>query len=82
MRSLRAEENRLRGRVDALLEGRTSERLAGMDELIGLVVERRAVSAQAILTRLLRGWIAVHLAGASAATVLLVLHVLSLRGRP
>lgn len=81
-RSVRAEERRLRARVDALLEGRRSERLVGLDDLVKLVVERRAVVAQRILTFLLRGWLVPHVAATGAAIVLLVLHVLATRGRP
>lgn len=81
-RSLRAEETRLRARIHALLEGRRSDRLAGLDELVKLVVERRAIDAQRVLTMLLRGWIPVHVAATGAAIVLLVLHVLAVRGRP
>jgi hypothetical protein len=81
-RTLRREEARVRGRVDALLEGRRSERLVGLDDLVKLVVERRAIGAQRILTGALRGWLAVHVAATAAAIVLLVLHVLAVRGRP
>lgn len=87
--SLRTEEKRVRARIDALLEGRTtqrpsgkSERLAGLDDLVRLVVERRALGAQAVLTRLLRGWLPIHLAATGAAVVLLILHVIAVWGRP
>lgn len=81
-RSLRKEEKRLRARIDALLEGKKSERLAGLDDLVRLVVERRALGAQSILTRLLRGWLPIHLAATGAAVVLLLLHVIAVWGRP
>lgn len=81
-RSLRKEEKRLRAKIDALLEGKKSDRLSGLDDLVRLVVERRAVGAQAILTRALRGWLAIHLAATAAAVVLLVLHFVAVWGRP
>jgi Fe-S-cluster-containing dehydrogenase component len=80
-RSLRTEEKRIRARIDALLEGKTSERLTGLDDLVRLVVERRALGAQAILTRVLRGWLPLHLAATAAAIVLLVLHVVAVWSR-
>lgn len=81
-RSLRKEEKRVRGTIDGLLEGKKSERLAGLDDLVRLVVERRALGAQAILTRVLRGWLPIHLAATGAAVILLALHVIAVWGRP
>jgi Fe-S-cluster-containing dehydrogenase component/CRP-like cAMP-binding protein len=81
-RSLRKEEKRVRATIDGLLEGKKSDRLNGLDDLVRLVVERRALGAQAILTRVLRGWLPIHLAATGAAIVLLVLHVIAVWGRP
>ena len=74
-RALRAEEKRLRARLDALMEKRRSE--AGLDELVRLVVEHRAIRVQRTLTWLLRGWLFPHLAATAAALVLLALHILA-----
>jgi Fe-S-cluster-containing dehydrogenase component len=81
-RSLRREEKALRARVDALAKARggTREALAGLDDLVRLVVEHRAVRLQRLLTWILRGWLAPHLAATAAALVLLVLHVVSTLG--
>ena len=76
-RRLRAEEQRVRAMLGGLLEGRKSERLDGIDELVRLVVEHRAASALRLLTFAVRGWIPVHLAATAIAIVLLVAHVLA-----
>jgi Fe-S-cluster-containing dehydrogenase component/CRP-like cAMP-binding protein len=76
-RRLREEENRLREATSGLLGGRKSERLDGLDDLIRLVVERRAVGALRLLTFVLRGWLPVHLAATAIAMVLLVAHVVA-----
>jgi Fe-S-cluster-containing dehydrogenase component/CRP-like cAMP-binding protein len=80
-RRLRAEEKRVRATLGGLLEGRKSERLDGLDELVRLVVEHRAVSALRLLTFAVRGWIPVHLAATAIAVVLLVAHVLAVAVR-
>lgn len=80
-RSLREEERRVRGRLDALLEGRRSDRLEGMAELVRLVVEHRATVAARVLTFVLRGWLGVHVAATAAAIVLVVLHVIAVVGK-
>lgn len=76
-RRLRDEEKRVRAALGGLLEGRKSERLDGLDDLVRLVVEHRAVGALRILTATLRGWLPVHLAATATALVLLVAHVAS-----
>jgi Fe-S-cluster-containing dehydrogenase component len=76
-RRLREEEKRVRATLSGLLEGRRSERLDGLDELVRLVVERRAVGALRLLTFALRGWLPVHLAATATAVVLLVAHVIA-----
>jgi Fe-S-cluster-containing hydrogenase component 2 len=74
---LREEEQRVHARLAKLLEGRKSERLDGLDDLVRLVVEHRAIGALRVLTFALRGWLAVHLAATATALVLLVVHVLA-----
>lgn len=75
-RSLRAEEETLRRRLDALTGGRSPSRdTAGLDDLVRLVVEHRAVRAQRLLTWALRGWLLPHVAATGAAFVLLLLHL-------
>jgi Fe-S-cluster-containing dehydrogenase component len=80
-RRLREEEKRVRATLNGLLEGRRSERLDGLDELVRLVVEHRAVGALRLLTFALRGWLPVHLAATATAVVLLVAHVIAVAVR-
>lgn len=75
-RTLREEEAALRARVDALVGGRKSESLKGIDEILRAVVELRALLGTRVLTALLRGWIGVHLAATGIAVVFLVTHAL------
>jgi Fe-S-cluster-containing dehydrogenase component/CRP-like cAMP-binding protein len=77
-RSLRAEEKTLRARIDGLLEGRKSD---GLDDLIRLVAERRALRAQRVLHACLRGWVPLHVGASTASVVLLLAHVVSVMGR-
>jgi hypothetical protein len=82
-RSLREEEAALRGRIDAVLEGRGSERLAGLAELTRIVVELRALPAQEWCLFVLRGLLPIHIVSFVIALALLGLHVaLALWGRP
>jgi Fe-S-cluster-containing dehydrogenase component len=74
-RRLREEEQRLRARVDAVLAGRGSERLAGIDELVRIVVELRAIPAQRWLQRALRWGLPLHIVTFALACALLVAHV-------
>jgi Fe-S-cluster-containing dehydrogenase component len=76
-RTLRAEEALLHARLDALTAGKRGGAVAGVDELVRLVVEHRAVRAQRALTWLLRGWVAPHVSATAAALVLLALHVIA-----
>jgi Fe-S-cluster-containing dehydrogenase component/CRP-like cAMP-binding protein len=72
-RTLRAEEKRLRARLDALIGKPKTD--AALDDLVRLVVEHRAVRVQRWLTWLLRGWLAPHLAATVAVVILMVLHI-------
>jgi Fe-S-cluster-containing dehydrogenase component len=73
-RRLRAEEQALRARIDKGLEGRGQERLAGLDELIRIVVELRALPAQRWLFRALRVGLPLHVVTFGVATAMLLLH--------
>jgi Fe-S-cluster-containing dehydrogenase component/CRP-like cAMP-binding protein len=76
-RTLHSEERIVRDRLDALTGGKKGQALGGIDDLVRLVVEHRAVRAQRLLTWTLRGWIVPHLAATAAVIVLLVLHVVA-----
>ncbi len=75
-RSLREEERALRSRVDVMLAGRGGEKLEGLDALIGDVVERRALVAEKMLHRVLRGGFGVHVIASTLVIVLLLIHAL------
>ncbi len=73
-RRLRDEEQALRARIDVALEGRGQERLAGLAELIRVVVELRALPAQRWLFRALRVGLPLHVVTFGVATAMLLLH--------
>ncbi len=73
-RSLRDEEAMLRSRVQAMLAGRGSGKLDGLDALLGDVVERRALVAERILNGILRGGFAVHVIASALVLALLAIH--------
>jgi hypothetical protein len=82
-RRLREEEAALHARIDAVLEGRGKERLAGLAELTRTVVELRALPAQRWLLAALRLGLPVHIVSFAIAVALLVLHVaLAIGSRP
>jgi ferredoxin len=74
-RTLASEEALVRARIDAMLQGRGAERLAGLDNLIRVVVELRGLAAARALTRWLRLWLPVHVALVAIAAILLVTHL-------
>ncbi len=74
-RSLRDEETALRARVDAVLEGRGKERLAGLAELLRIVVELRSLPAQRWLSLAMRAGLPLHIVTFAIAMALLALHV-------
>ncbi|MFT3772582.1 MAG: cyclic nucleotide-binding domain-containing protein [Minicystis sp.] len=80
-RSLREEQAALRARIDTVLEGRGQERLAGLSELLRIVVELRALPAQRILLGALRVWLPIHVVTFGVALAMLVLHVIFAVGR-
>jgi len=80
-RSLRQEEEVLRARIERVLEGRGKERLAGLDGLVRIVVELRALPAQRLLLRLLRVGLPLHILTFGMAMALLVVHVVAVMKR-
>jgi Fe-S-cluster-containing dehydrogenase component/CRP-like cAMP-binding protein len=78
-RSLQDEEACLRGRLDALVEGRAVD---GLADLVRLAVERRAARAQRLLQSALRACVGVHVVSIAIALVLICVHVASVAGRP
>ncbi|WP_437642260.1 cyclic nucleotide-binding domain-containing protein [Sorangium sp. So ce854] len=81
-RGLREEERALRARIDAVLEGRGRERLAGLAELIRIAVELRALPAQRALLAALRGGLPAHIITFGVAAALLVLHAITAASVP
>jgi Fe-S-cluster-containing dehydrogenase component len=65
---------RLEARVRAIVGG-DDERLAGLDGLVSVAVERQALRAQRVLTALLRGTAFLHVVVAVGLGLLVVLHV-------
>ncbi len=80
-RSLHEEQDRLRQRVESVLEGRGGDQLDGLDDVLRTVVELRALPARRALTALLRGWLPLHLVLGGLIAVLLVLHIVGVMGR-
>jgi Fe-S-cluster-containing dehydrogenase component/CRP-like cAMP-binding protein len=72
--TLRGEERRLRARIEAVLGARAAS-LDGLDDLLRLVVERRAVRAQRLLQGALRAWVPAHVVAVAVTLVLLIVHV-------
>jgi hypothetical protein len=77
-RSLGEERRAVRARVDAVLKGQGGDRLDGLDELIGVVVELRALPARRLLNACLRGSVIAHVVGTGMVLCLGVLHVLQM----
>ena len=76
-RRLRDEQRALQTRIDTLLEGRGQERLAGLTNLLRIVVELRALPAQRFLLRALRAGLIAHIATFAIAVALLVVHIVT-----
>ncbi|HTQ07898.1 MAG TPA: cyclic nucleotide-binding domain-containing protein [Polyangiaceae bacterium] len=74
-RGLAAEEAALTRRVERLLGGRRSERLAGAEVLVKTSVALRALAARRLVERALAWWLPFHLVLAVFLAVLLVVHV-------
>ncbi|MCH9683942.1 MAG: cyclic nucleotide-binding domain-containing protein, partial [Deltaproteobacteria bacterium] len=81
-RSVAAEQARLRARIDAMRQGRGQGRLAGLDELVRIAVELRALPVRRVLTAGLRGWLPLHIVVSAVALALLGLHVAVMLGGP
>jgi Fe-S-cluster-containing dehydrogenase component len=79
-RSLHDEERVLRARIDALLGGRGAQRLDGLDDVVRLAVELRALPARRALEALLRGWVPLHALLAALLLALLGVHVIGVVG--
>lgn len=73
-RSAREEERALGERIDALLEGRGADKRAGLDALVRLVVEERALRASAAIVAILRGAPALHVVGTGAFVLAAMVH--------
>ncbi len=80
-RTLAQEEARVHARVDAMLQGRGHDKLAGLDELVRVVVELRALPLRRLLTALLRGFLPLHVLASASLLALLAVHVLVAVGR-
>ena len=82
-RAIGEEEARLRARIDAVVAGRKSERLQGIDGLIRGAVERQSLRARRLLLAALRGWLLLHVVLAVIVVGLTILHgVVALRYAP
>lgn len=74
-RRVEAERRRLRRRIDDVLGGRGSDRVQGLDRIVELAVDLRALRAERWWVRLLRLWPPLHVVTAAVALALLVVHV-------
>ncbi len=74
-RTLAEEERRLRARIQIVLEGRGGDRLAGLDKLIRVAVEVRALPGRRAMTVALRAWMPLHMVMAAVTVALLLVHV-------
>jgi Fe-S-cluster-containing dehydrogenase component len=77
----RTMRGRLAARIHTIVGARDDERLAGLDGLITLAVERQALRAQRVLTTMLRATSFAHVVAAGGLAVLVVLHVIAELGR-
>jgi Fe-S-cluster-containing dehydrogenase component/CRP-like cAMP-binding protein len=80
-RTLAQEEARVRARVSAVLQGRGADKLGGLDDLVRIVVELRALPLRRGLTLMLRGFLPLHALGSALLVALLAIHVLVVVGR-
>ena len=80
-RTLAEEEARVRARVHTVLQGRGAEKLGGLDELVRIVVELRALPLRRMLTTIVRGFLPLHLIASSLLLALLAVHILVVVGR-
>jgi hypothetical protein len=57
-----------------MLHGRGGDKLQGLDALVRLSVERRAIPAQRVLQAMLRGWLPYHVVLTAVTMGLTALH--------
>ena len=76
-RRLGDEERAVRARVDRALEGRGADRLAGLDRIIRVAVEIRALPGRRVLSAALRTWLPAHMVLAAMTVSLLAAHVIA-----
>jgi hypothetical protein len=74
-RTLSEEERRLRAQIDGVLEGRGGDRLEGLEKIIRVAVEVRALPGRRVLTVALRAWLPLHMVMAAVTLALLAVHV-------
>jgi Fe-S-cluster-containing dehydrogenase component/CRP-like cAMP-binding protein len=74
-RTIGEEGRRVRARIDAILAGKDrKDKLAGIDALVRLAVERRALPAVRALGALLRAFVPLHVVATAVVIVLLAAH--------
>jgi len=76
-RSLSQEQARLEAKIDEILQGRGGDKRAGLEPLVKLVVEIRALPLRRGLTWVLRAWHRPHALLSALLLALLVLHIVS-----
>lgn len=81
-RSLAEERARLTVRIDTMRQGRGDARLGGLDELVTIAVQLRALPLRRGLTAGLRGWLPLHIVVSAVALALLGVHVALMLGGP
>lgn len=74
-RTLREEEKRLRREIDRVLEGRGGDKLDGLDRVVRVAVEVRALPGRRVMTASLRAWLPLHMVMAAITVGLLAVHV-------
>lgn len=79
-RSAGEEQARLEARIEAILQGRGSDRRLGLEQLTKIAVELRALPLRRGLTFALRAWHAPHAMLSVLLLVFLLLHVVSVLG--
>jgi hypothetical protein len=76
-RSLDDERSRLRKRIESILASRpaAAEKLAGVEDLVSIVVELRAAPIRRAITFALRAWLPLHIGSMAIALALLAVHI-------
>jgi hypothetical protein len=74
--SLRSERKRLEARMTQIAHGQPHS-LAGLDDVVRIAVEMRALPARRLLTIMLRSWLPIHAAATAAVLLLLVIHIVT-----